>query len=603
MNRHVVFNALWILSEKDACARHLTFHPEKNLLAGGNDTGKSRILKHLVWALGCEPPRRAAGDFDSNVVTAVYVTVGGKNLTFLRQNRRQAAFDDLGLLLFATDSASAWNKFFAETFDFPLKLQRHEEGKFDFAGPGYALLPSYIDQDNGWGTKWITFTNLTQFAKWQPAVFNSFTGLKPAAHVRSQLLRDQAAFRLKMAKAESKLQSSSYERVVAMLPTETTAIDEKQFAQELRALSDQAQSLRAAQDQARTDLFNIAQQRQQKTAELLLAIASERELVEDQVFLAGYTDNAPLACPTCSHVHTTSFYARQVLAEDANNIHEVVIRLQSQLDKLNANEVALQASLNSVAVRLRALNKSLNTKHEGRPLADIVVAKSLSTLKHAYDLSRRDLAAEIDELAVEKKGLDDELATLTDKGREKRVKKHFSDELISFADKLDINKTEIASNIKIGSRSPGASGSNAPRAVLAMHLALLSTHKQFGDGPTFPLIVDTPQQSGQDPLSLGRMLSAILGNSISGQTMVATESIPDGWQAPSDCHLLEFEDKRHLLREKEFRIGVNALSYMVKTMQEELLKSAPAPTDLAEPLADAVNDGDGDEDEDDEDDS
>lgn len=596
MNQPVVFNALWILSEKDACARHLTFHPEKNLLAGGNDTGKSRILKHLVWALGCEPPRRAAGDFDSNVVAAVNVTVGGRELTFLRQKRRQAAFDDLGLLLFATESASAWNKFFAETFNFQLKLQRHEEGKFDYAGPGYALLPSYIDQDNGWGTKWITFTNLTQFAKWQPAVFNSFTGLKPVAYVRNQLFREQAAFRLKTAKAESNLQNSSYERVVAMLPTETTAIDEKQFAQELRALSEQAQDLRAGQDQVRTDLLNLAQQRQQKTAELHMAIASERELVDDQVFLAGYKDNAPLACPTCSHVHTATFYARQVLAEDTHDIHEVVIRLQSQLDKLNANEVALQASLNSVAVRLRTLNESLNVKREGRPLADIIVAKSLSTLKHAYDLTRRDLAAEIDALAEKKKGLDDELAALTDKGREKRVKEHFSEELISFADNLDINKAEIASKVKIGSRSPGASGSNAPRAVLAMHLALLSTHKQFGDGPTFPLIVDTPQQSGQDPASLGRMLNAILGNSTSGQTMVATESIPHGWQAPSGCNVLKFEDKRHLLREEEFRSGVDALSYMVKTMQEELLKAPPAQEDAAKPLADAANDEDDEDD-------
>ncbi len=40
MNQPVVFNALWILSEKSASARHLTFSPGKNLLAGSNDTGK-----------------------------------------------------------------------------------------------------------------------------------------------------------------------------------------------------------------------------------------------------------------------------------------------------------------------------------------------------------------------------------------------------------------------------------------------------------------------------------------------------------------------------------------------------------------------------------
>jgi predicted nucleic acid-binding Zn-ribbon protein len=576
MNRPVVFNALWILSEKDASARHLTFSPGKNLLAGGNDTGKSRVLKHLVWALGCEPARRAAGDFDSNVVVTVDVIIGNRALTFVRQNRRRAAFDELGRLLFATESASAWAEFFAETFDFPLKLQRHEEGKFDYAGPGYAVMPFYVDQDNGWGTKWTTFTDLTQFGSWQLPVFNSFTGLKPAAYVRSQLQRDETAYRLRMAKAESKLQETSYQRVVAMLPSETTAIDETQFAQELRALSVQAQMLREEQDKVRKVLVELAQERQQKTAELQLALASERELVEDQAFLAGYKDDETLVCPTCSHVHTTTFYARQALAQDAHDIHEVVIRLQTDLDKLRAKELGLQTDLDSVATRLRALNESLNVTQKGRPVADVVVAKSLSTLKQAYDLTRRDLAAEIDTLAERKQALNEELAALTDKGREKRIKEFFAEKLISVADQLDINKSEISAKIKFSSRSPNASGSNAPRAVLAMHLTLLSTHRQFGEGPTFPFIVDTPQQSGQDPTSLGRMLSAILDDAMPGQTMVATESIPKGWQPPAGCKVLKFEDKRRLLQEDEFRDGVKAMSYFVTTMREAILKAGPA---------------------------
>lgn len=582
MNQHVVFNALWILSEKDASSRHLTFNPGKNLLAGGNDTGKSRVLKHLVWALGCEPARRAAGDFDSNVVASVDVTVGKRPLTFMRQNRGRAAFDDLGMLLFATESASAWAEFFAETFDFPLKLQRHEEGKFDFAGPGYALLPFYIDQDNGWGTKWTTFTDLTQFANWQTPVFNSFAGLKPAAYVRSQLLRDEAAHRLRVAKAESKLQDSSYQRVVAMLPAETVAIDETQFARELQELSFQAQALREEQDKVRVDLVALAQERQKKNAELQMALASERELVEDQAFLAGYKDDEPLVCPTCSHVHTTTFFARQALAEDTHDIHEVVIRLQTDVDKLRAKDLVLQSSLDSVATRLRALNESLNVGQAGRRVADVVVAKSLSTLKQAYDATRHDLAAEIDTLATRKQELNDELAALTDKGREKRVKETFSEKLISVADQLDINKAEISAKVKFSSRSPNASGSNAPRAVLAMHLTLLSTHQEFGDGPTFPFIVDTPQQSGQDPKSLGRMLSAILGDTTTGQTMVATESIPDGWQPPAGCTVLKFEGKRRLLQEDQFREGVNALSYMVTTMRETILRAGPTVEDDSE---------------------
>lgn len=76
MSPIVVFNELWLLSERDASARQLKFHSRRNLLAGSNGTGKSRVLKHLVWALGCDPARRAAGEFDSNVVAALELSVG-----------------------------------------------------------------------------------------------------------------------------------------------------------------------------------------------------------------------------------------------------------------------------------------------------------------------------------------------------------------------------------------------------------------------------------------------------------------------------------------------------------------------------------------------
>lgn len=597
MSPIVVFNELWLLSERDASARQLKFHPRRNLLAGSNGTGKSRVLKHLVWALGCDPARRAAGEFDSNVVAALELSVGslGK-FTFLRQGRKRAAFDELGLLVFATESGSKWSEFFSETFGFKLMLQRKEEGEFGLAAPDYAMLPFYIDQDSGWGPKWATFPYLGQFVKWQTPLFSSFTGLKTASYLEAQVHRERSAVQLKTAKVHLKLQETSYKRVVEMLPAETTTIDESQFARELREVSDLTKKLRDEQDEVRADLFKLAQRRQQLRAEFNMALAAELELVEDQAFLADYSDDEPLVCPTCSHVHTATFHARQALATDAHDIHEVVIRLQTAQEKMQGDEVALQTKLNAVAERLRSLNESLTVQRDGRPVADVVVAKSLSVLKDAYDVTRRDLAAELDIASEELQEYDSRLKDLADKEREKRIRASFKEDLISYADMLDIAKVEIASKVTIGTRSPNASGSYAPRAVLANHLALLSAHSEYGDGPMFPFIVDTPQQSGQDPVSLGRMLDTILKRAHSGQTMVATESIPDNWVPPDDCSILEFGNKRRVLLEEAFRPGVEALSGMVRAMHDELLKQAPVADEQAQdgdiPVPDAGDDED-----------
>lgn len=417
MSRTVVFNALWLLSERDARARHLTFNPEMNLLAGDNGMGKSRVIKHLVWALGCEPPKRAAGDFDSNTIAVVALTIGKTQRTFVRQNRGRAAFDRDGKLILATASASRWNEYFAEEFDFPLKLQRHDDEGFGLAGPSYAMLPFYIDQDGGWGVKWTNFTDLTQFTNWQTAVFNSFSGVKPPAYVRDQLLRDEVSYKLRLTKAQVRVQRASYDRVVAMLPPESTVIDEALFAEQLKEIAVKAQTLKEEQGVVRAELMLLAQERQHRTAELHTALESEKSLVEDLAYLADFPDNQQLVCPTCSHVHTTSFHARQTLAVDAHEIHEAAVKLQSSLEKLKLKESELQRRLSAVAEKLRDLNASINQKQDGRSAADVIAAKSRETLERAYRATNSELAAQVDTFAEEKKTYEEALAKLTDKGR------------------------------------------------------------------------------------------------------------------------------------------------------------------------------------------
>lgn len=573
MSQIVVFNALWLLSERDARARHLTFSSEMNLLAGDNGMGKSRVIKHLVWALGCEPPKRAAGDFDPNTIAVVSVAIGKKQRTFIRQNKGRAVFDENGKLILATASASQWNEYFAFEFDFPLKLQRHDDEGFGLAGPGYAMLPFYIDQDGGWSVRWGSFTNLTQFTNWQAAVFNSFSGVKPAAYVRDQLLRDEAAHKLRLVKAQVRVQQDSYERVLAMLPPESAVIDESLFVEQLKDIAAKAQTLKEEQSRIRTELLKLAQERQQRTAELHTALENEKYLVEDLAYLAEFPDSQPLVCPTCSHVHTTSFHARQTLAVDAHEIHEAAVKLQHILEKLKLRESLLQTDLIAVAQKLRELNASINQNQNGHSAADVIAAKSRDTLEHAYRATKYELAAQVDTLTEEKRSYEEELKKLTDKGREKRVKEFFEETFISVAEKLDVDKKEIGKRLAIGARPPAASGSYLPRAVLASHLALLATHSKHGVGLAFPFIVDTPQQSGQDPASLGRMLDAILVSAGSGQRLVATESIPEGWQPPRGCKVMKFTEKRNLLREEEFGKAVDSVGALVLEMRAALSES------------------------------
>lgn len=563
----VTFHALWLVSEKDASARRETFSPSKNLLAGLNETGKSRVLKHLVWTLGCEPAARNAGSWDSNITAAIELSIGSKQYTFLRSGRHQrAAFDAGGKLILGTESAKVWTEFFSELFNFPLKLQRQQEGMFGLAGPEYAVLPFYIDQEGGWNRKWSTFSGLGQFLRWEQVVLEAFTGLRPQRYFLAQLRRDEVDYKLREAKLQARLQSKAFDQVSAMLPESKAILNEQVFANELKELAERVGVLTKEEDGVRVALLEAVEDRKIKVAELQMVMRAEEDLVGDLAYLSKIPDEGHLTCPTCGQVHDISFRAKVELATDAEDAHQLVLLVRKQLESVRKREQDLRNKLQAVTSSLHELRLSMALEKDGTTVSDIIAAKSRTTLEQAYDRTKRDLAAQIDELTDERDALQAELAGLTEKGHEKQVRDEYKGELGAYADRLGIAKAEIGA-VKIGTR-PGAkaSGSSGPRIYLAMHMALLALNKRYGEGSAFPFIVDTPRQQGLDDANTAKLLDTIYNHAPSHQVFVANESVPEGWTPPEGCKVIPFEHKRQVLRPEEYKDGVAALEPMVSQM-------------------------------------
>jgi hypothetical protein len=603
MRQTVTYHELWLVSERDESARFLKFNPRKNLLAGTNETGKSRILKHLVWALGGEPSTRIAGNWDVNVAASVVLSIGQKRFTFLRMGRDQrAAFNAEGKLLLATENAQTWARFFADTFEFPLKLQRHQEGAFALAGPEYALLPFYIDQEGGWARKWGNFLRLSQFARWEPVVFESFLGLRPQRYFDAQLTRDELVFKLRELRLQAKVQATAYQHVKAMLPASDAMLDESVFAEELHQVASQVEALVDDENEVRNDLFAIAQERQELTGQLQLAARAEQDLVEDLAYLSKYPDDEQLSCPTCGQAHGLSFRAKVELASDANDAHQLFLTIRGQLDKLSKREEGLRNKLASVTKQMESLRHSTERQPGQGGIAEIVAAKSLATIEEAYGQTRRQLADSIDELDESRAELQAELDALTDAERVKEVRAFYKAAVKSCADRLGIDKAEIAS-VKIGARPAMGAGSSGPRVYLAMHMAMLETNAKYGSGPRFPFIVDTPRQQGLDDPNTGRLLSAVYNHAEAEQIFIANESVPADWTPPQDCTVQTFTEKRHFLREDEYRAGVEQLAPLVEAMRDaiaaerERVAEIDAESEVVE-LAAQNDAGDSDEDDD-----
>lgn len=553
MNRHVNFRTLWLVSEFQQKAKKQTFNRKRTILFGPNGTGKSRITKNLFWTLGCSPEKHIGGGWDPNTIGALEFEYGGDTYLVVRQNKLLGLFDANRNLLKFADTMGNWDRIMADLFGYQLLLQRPgANARHSRAGIDYLTLPFYIDQDGSWGPKWSTFTTLSQFKNWQKTVFESFIGLRPNAYFFAHQLWQEASTQLRDRQSNMDTQRMAFQRVRDILPRNVPVLDTGKFESELAFLAQKAQQLQQEQAEIRAKLVVAVNLREKLNSELQLAVSAHRSLTDDLSFLSEQSD-AGVECPTCGTLHTSSFHARLQLTQDAQSLSLLINELRHEKGKALARHSTLLSKLNGINEQIRALNSDMQEQQTNLKAEDLLLAAhSVRTLDNAFESVTADLAEEINSLAAKEDKLKADYKKFEDRVRQKEVNKYFSDSVTSFSVRLNIPVEEQIGKAKPGHRGQ-VGGSSGPRSLLAVHLAMLRSNAEYGDTPFFPFVVDTPQQSGQDPVNLASMIQ-ILGRSVgeNHQVILAVEMLPEGVDT-AEFEIVDLKVKRGLLNENDFK--------------------------------------------------
>src|SRR4051794_39707599 len=129
-SRVLTFDKLWLISERELSAREIVFSKGKNLLTGGNGTGKSRITKHCFWALGCEVLKRVWGPWDASTAAALTFTFRGRSYTAIRSHDRFGLLDGDGKFIIATGQYQRYQQVLCDLLGYELTLKRPKSEKF-----------------------------------------------------------------------------------------------------------------------------------------------------------------------------------------------------------------------------------------------------------------------------------------------------------------------------------------------------------------------------------------------------------------------------------------------------------------------------------------
>ncbi|WP_222105398.1 hypothetical protein [Denitromonas ohlonensis] len=498
-----LFESIWMLSRRDRRARRVEFHENKNLIWGRNHTGKSSLVKTMFLTLGAKPQGNLT-QWDEHTVSLVGFRVDGRSFQALHSSGIRALFEN-GVLIAATSDHSEWSAAFASVTGFNLVLL-DKNGQSVPADPKCFFLPFYINQDGSWQASWNTFTGLQQFSKPMGSILEYFSGIKPQEYYEAKAKRDAELRLLDDLKKERGFLDKARERFGKKLPLSGPKIDPENFKLEIEQLTLEMTALNKEQEKLRSQ--SVSERDLLSSIYLQINLANEaiRAYEDDAQYLRNEPREA-LVCPVCNAEHSESFMDLLTYADDARSLREITARLEKDGRDVAAKLQQTVAQIGALEGHYRRISHLLDTRRGDLQFRQVVESLGAEQAFHAFEEERSILDAEI-AVHTEAVGvLNAEMDKLTDKKRSGAILKQYRQAYAAALFDLNLPDSGKA-RLTLTSR-PSDSGSGGPRSILAYYAALWDVCCGTTGSFMVPLVIDSPNQQGQDDINLPKVITFI----------------------------------------------------------------------------------------------
>lgn len=543
----VTFKNLFLLSQVEKKALHVPLHSRKLLIQGANGFGKSVIMKSLYEALGATPNKVDDRWKNASVSSCLEFEFAGETWFAVKAHGVHSLFDDKGNRRFwGQRLVKDWGPKLAEFFGFKLEMV-DKGGETLTPPPAYLFAPFYVDQDGSWENTWVSFRKDFYLPESAVTLADYHSGIRPDGYysAKAELTKEKIVLSSLETAVETLRQAmTQIEEIEGTTPT----YDLQEFASECDDLVAESGRLLVLQAEHRRTVSDLHEESHLVRAEAVLLKNALNEMRGE--FELASSLPRQVECPTCGHEYQNSLAERFALIEDEGVLSKALTDAQSKLERLVEKERTERGKLDAISASLSRVHKILETRKQSLSLNEVLVAAGKTEAAKILRVSLNDKIVAADGSRTRTDTLRASMNEFTDRTRTSEIRKFYRTRLSMFSQELDVHldDPEKQSIVSINV----ARGSEGPRALLAYYYAFLHTKIEFTTNARFPVVIDSPNQQGQDKVHLPQMMKFIFDH-VPGdaQTIVATE----------DASGLEFEGvniatygeaKRQVLRDKEF---------------------------------------------------
>lgn len=521
--RRFLIKKLIVISKNDKKSKELNFENGLNIIIGKNKTGKSSLIKSVFHTLGCEvkmePSWKKLIDY-----YLVQIQYGDRIFEILRQGKEfklVEKLDDSLTLLISTNSFHDFCDYLTlKVFQIEFPVITRDLKQVNVTTPILWRF-QYIDQDAGWNKIAESFSNMKYIANWKKNSNKYIVGYQGEDYYKLKKQMDISKNKLDNLKTKLAHYKELLEHIhMSISPFENDLdLEGKDFniigdlIKELEILSRKKINL----EEKLSELNSLHYEKRVSFKALKTAI---KELEADHQFACKEDGN--LICPFCGSVHQNGILERTEIIKDVQTGNKLISLYREEINELQLNISKVKKSIASVDKTIKSKTKLLENNKDGQYIVEKYKNEGKQELIKISNREEYILSTKIHNEIIEIDKINYELNAFSSRKRGNEIKKEFSEIYSAILSELNvpISFLKLSDFVQLLNNT----GSETPRIIYAYHIALYLFNLKQQRGIFNWLVVDTPNQQGQDDKNL-KYIDNIMHNLLNkdGQFILGTE--------------------------------------------------------------------------------
>jgi len=555
-------NKILLLSLKEQKAKKVIFDPKRTIILGRNSTGKSCLIKSIYQTFGAEPQNIHPNWKEANAISLVHFTIDGENFSIIRSNKVYCLFDSSSVKLEQFNRVSELGNYLAKLFDFKIQLP-NKDGEIVTPPPAYLFLPYYADQDKSWTSNWISFSKL-YLPNAKLDIINYHTGIRPNQYYEAKNELGIVNDGIQVVEKDIAIVRSLLKNLKEKLSQIDFSISIDDFQEEIKELLVSCQELNKIQNKHKQVLTVLYNQKINLEAQLEITQRALLETNKDYAFAINEIDNNVL-CPSCGADYENNFAERFGIAQDEQRCLDLIIELKEDISVIEKRIDKINFDFNQNNQEIAQIEKLLESKKESIKLKDVIESEGKKEMKLLFETEIKAFETELKEKLLLKNELEKEVKKFEDKKRASDIRGEYRDLMGVNLRQLNVHSLDEKYYKRIDS-SIKESGSAMPRALMAYYYSILNVIKKYGSSAFCPIIVDSPNQQGQDKENLPRLINFIIDKQPKdSQLILGLEEIPDGH---TNEYIIELVEELSLLQSDDYEEVMSEIKPYLKEIIE-----------------------------------